>query len=614
MKTKFFLLILFTICQASAQKTTTKIAFLADVHFQVLYGDLEDSDYPGVLNPGSNCYTLLRTMDSQLHSTRIFNENYFALLAALDDIAQRNIKLVALPGDYTDDGQPLHLRGLSKILNHYSETYDVQFFITTGNHDPVGPFAQDAGKNDFLGDHGKRQPLYSENLMYSSNPKVEHPLVVTRDIAKMGYVQVMEVLWEFGFFPKKRFLYWETPFSSYDPGNYEFAKALESSRIENRTYLLNDSLRIPDASYLVEPVDGLWLLAIDGNTYVPQKNGELSGAGIGYNNTIKYKGHLFQWIKEVAENARKLNKKLVAFSHYPAIDFNEDESPRLQDFLGSSKWQLERVPEERIAKALAEAGVKIHFAGHMHINDTGKREYGNRKFLVNIQTPSLAAYIPGYKILSITDETAEVETIAIDEVPGFNELFPLYKMEHKYLKESGQPVWDATILQSKSYNEFTEAHLRNLLTLRFLNDWSSGFRKFLSDLNGKEILMLSQYQGDFDQLNFLKDNKDLIESENHLEIPDDYESWTGEDMILDFYKIRNADKLAFRDIPKNRLDQYRLIIDGFHNNQTLEASENEYAHKLHLFMSIFKSFMKGLPASHFKIDLQTGEITDLDKN
>ncbi len=57
-------------------------------------------------------YTLLRTMESQLHSTRIFNENYFAFLAALEDIVQRGIKIVALPSEHTDDGQPIHILGL----------------------------------------------------------------------------------------------------------------------------------------------------------------------------------------------------------------------------------------------------------------------------------------------------------------------------------------------------------------------------------------------------------------------------------------------------------------------------------------------------------------------
>src|SRR6187402_1288761 len=124
----------------------TQIAFLSDVHLQDLFGTFSDNDYKGILNPKTGKYTLIRTMASQLHSTRIFNENYFAFIAALEDIAKRKIKYVALPGDYTDDGQPIHVRGLEKILAQYSKKYSIEFFITTGNHDPVGPFAQDSGK------------------------------------------------------------------------------------------------------------------------------------------------------------------------------------------------------------------------------------------------------------------------------------------------------------------------------------------------------------------------------------------------------------------------------------------------------------------------------------
>lgn len=616
MKMKLLFLLMLSVYQARTQeKNSIKIAFLADVHFQDLYGNLEGTDYPGVLNPETNVYTLLRTMDSQLHSTRIFNENYFAFLAALNDIAERNIKLVALPGDYTDDGQPIHLRGLKRILNSYSEKYGIRFFITTGNHDPVGPFAQDAGKNDFLGERGKRQPLFSKDNLYSSNPRKEHPVVVTRDIAKMGYAGIMNSLSDFGFFPQQDYLYWETPFSKYSPATYHYKKALESSKIENRTYQLNDTLQIPDASYLVEPVKDLWLVAIDGNTYIPKKNGELSGAGIGYNNTIDYKEHLFIWLKDVAEKAEKLNKTLIAFSHYPAVDFNEDASEELRRFLGKKKWQLERVPEEKIARTLAKSGIKIHFAGHMHINDTGKRSYDDGRFIVNIQTPSLAAYIPGYKILSLKDNIAEIETVVINEVPRFDELFPLYEMEHKFLEKSGQPTWDKAILESRTYRDFTESHLENLVKLRFIpDDWPTDFCKFLSNLSGKELLLLSRYHGALSPLEFLKNEPELLKVENQLQLnvsSTDFKNWTGEQMILDFYKIRNADKLAFRDIPKKRLDQYFILLEAFQNNLNFKNSKNQNAQKLWLFMSIFNKFTNGLPSDHFSIDLETGEISEL---
>ncbi|WP_431241938.1 hypothetical protein ACQ9BO_18555 [Flavobacterium sp. P21] len=47
--------------------------------------------------------------------------------AALEDIAKRKIKYVALPGDYTDDGQPIHVKGLQKILDQYQKNMVLNF-------------------------------------------------------------------------------------------------------------------------------------------------------------------------------------------------------------------------------------------------------------------------------------------------------------------------------------------------------------------------------------------------------------------------------------------------------------------------------------------------------
>lgn len=97
-----------------------KVAFLADIHLQDVYGDFQSVDFQGVINPKNGKFSTIRTMESQLNSTRLFNENYFALLAALEDVRKRGIKLVALPGDYTDDGQPMNILALKKILQEYS--------------------------------------------------------------------------------------------------------------------------------------------------------------------------------------------------------------------------------------------------------------------------------------------------------------------------------------------------------------------------------------------------------------------------------------------------------------------------------------------------------------
>ena len=53
--------------------------------------------------------------------------------------------------------------------------------------------------------------------------------------------------------------------------------------------------------------------------------------------------------------------------------------------------------------------------------------------LLNIQVPSTAGYVPGYKILKLTKGTVEAETISLDTVKGFNSFFSRYRAEHVFI-------------------------------------------------------------------------------------------------------------------------------------------------------------------------------------
>ena len=69
---------------------------------------------------------------------------------------------------------------------------------------------------------------------------------------------------------------------------------------------------------------------------------------------------------------------------------------------------------------MAATGIRLNIAGHLHFNDTGVRKYDNGDFLVNVQVPSLAAYVPGYKLLTVKNKNLmEVETVEIRDVPRF---------------------------------------------------------------------------------------------------------------------------------------------------------------------------------------------------
>lgn len=594
---------------AQQNNKPVQVAFLADVHLQDLYSTFKDTPYDTLINPLNNKPVLMRTMQSQLHSTRIFNENYFAFLAALNDIAARGIKIVALPGDYTDDGQPIHLRGLQNILSQYKEKYGIQFYITTGNHDPVGPWDSPAGKDDFLGNGGKKQPVFSQAGMYSANNKTDLHTIITKDIATMGYEGITTHLKDFGFYPNSQNNFWATPYSSYTYDNYKYSIALSESGYDKRHYEVAPGYTVPDATYITEPVNGLWLLAIDGNVYIPKKSADgnvnnpknYSGASIGYNNVMTNKRHLINWVKQMADEAKKRGKTLIAFSHYPMVEFNDGASAEITQLLGKGKWQMDRVPVDAVAQSFADAGIKIHFAGHMHINDTGIYKGANGNTLVNVQTPSLAAYIPAYKLLTIKSAAEwEVETITINDIPRFNELFDLYKTEHKFLKSiTAKDIWDESILQTKSYHDFTVYHLKELVRLRFIPDeWPKNFIAYFTKASGYDLLMAS---GDQKSLKKALKNSGIKEAA--------FKEWSGSDFIFDLYRLHSADCLALKDIGEIRLDQYKLIIDLFtrnHNNASPEINK-----QLGLFYSIFSKFLNGDPAGHFMVNPHTGSVIEI---
>ncbi|AXP81504.1 hypothetical protein CJ739_2431 [Mariniflexile rhizosphaerae] len=597
----FIILLFLSACETRQANDVenVKIAFIADVHFSDIFGTFQDNDYKGIPNPVTGEYANIRTMSSQLQSTRIFNENYFAFIATLDDISKKGIKIVALPGDFSDDGQPVHLRGLKRILNAYTEKHGMSFFVTTGNHDAVRPFSQDAGKTDFLGKGGKEQIITSSKVKLTLGEDELEP-IVTSDIKNWGYKEMTQEMADFGFFPQKKYVYWETPFSNDTYEGYTFNKALKESSLDKRTYAIkNTNLFLPDVSYLVEPVKGIWLLAIDANAYVPVEklSGNLnnpkdfSGASIGYNNVFLYKSHLVDWVKKVSAQAKEKGKLLIAFSHYPMVDFNDDASAEMESLFGVNKMQLHRVPNEDVSKTFADAGIQIHFGGHMHINDTGVRATAQGNTLFNIQTPSLAAYMPAYKILTIhSNEAVEVETVVVDSVAKFNNLFPFYEKEYTYLQNSeNSTIWNKDILKSADYKDFTEWHLKELVRLRFLpKDFPVEFLGSIVKLSGKDLLLLNK-------------NVSEIETQllaNNLTIQD-FESWTGYDMIFDYYRLRSADELAVPEIGTKRLKQYQMVCDVLG-----KASDA----KLVLWSKIFYKATKGQPSNHFKINLKTNQI------
>lgn len=651
-----------------------RIAFMPDIHFHDVYAEFQDGSFPGVRNPRNGRDATIRTMQAQLTSTRLFNENYFAFIAALDDAVARGVKYIALPGDFSDDGQPVHMRGLARLMDEYSARYGIEFFAAPGNHDPVRPFDQAGGKDDYLGYDsvtgaiGFSQPIHSRggnadcSTPYTGEWARVDASYCTQEVLHMGYAGITGMLAKHGFMPKPKYLYYETPYSTYSYSDYDYPTALDQAGWERRQYEVCHTFckMVADTSYVVEPVEGLWLVALDANVHVPTGPGrtDFTGSGNqGYNAMLRHKPHVVEWLRSVVARGEVRGKQVIAFSHFPMAEFYNGASDDIEALLGADAMQLVRRPTDDTTRALAETGLRVHVGGHMHFNDIAVHNYGGDTALFNIQAPSLAAYVPAYKLMALngTDQI-EVETVRLDEVPSFDELFDLYRAEHAYSKSA---QWNLSILGATSYRDFTHRYMTELVRLRLLNDdWHCDMRELVkSPLTGADLLVLSQLQTEvtlkelastgargglstafFDCLSeaggsgasnpaFAIDlaaaeaKAGTLARDNGLQLGD-FSQWQALGMVGDFVRLANAGDLAFADISAKRAAQYELLARVL---QQTDASLVMYGERVSntntvgdLVKARFKPLMAillklaaGAPSEHVRLDLTSNELINL---
>ena len=337
---------------------------------------------------------------------------------------------------------------------------------------------------------------------------------------------------------------------------------------------------------------------------------------------------MLDWIKTIAQEAKERNKTLIAFSHYPMVDFTNNAHTNIDRLLTGSKMQLKRNPDKRVAELMADMGIKVHFGGHMHMNDTGIYRTKKGNTLVNVQVPSLVAYKPAYKIMRLQKEGfLNIETVVLDSVPGFDDFFELYKQEHTYLtKTAATAIWNKEILSSKTYLEFTNWHLKELVRLRFLpSEWPQDFVSFMGNLNGLELVVLGHsdpqislnqhlktIRGSNKEASNFKRIKSLLNAKG-LQI-NQFKAWSGYDLLFDLYRLRSADQLAFEDIGKERLAQYKHLINAFLNKENTMKKGSSIHKNLYELMHLLQKFLTGEASVNFQINLSTGTVQPLNTN
>ena len=510
-----------------AEVSSFVLAMIADAHF---HDPKSNFGGAGIFIGGERL--ALRSWKDTRAGARAINETGLGLTAALDKIVSAGIRHVILAGDYTDDGQVANTRSLALLLDKYQKIYDIRFYAIPGNHDVFGP----------LGKHVSTRFVTAPNtsVLVTSNAAIAEleggDAVLTTDMCCEGQPAALRHLARFGLFRQPADLHWESPFGTSDaPEARQYDAVAGDGSVTHR---------LMDASYLVEPETGLWLLMIDANVFEPRpgradpsrKKAFLDPANAGWNAVLRAKPFLLNWIKDVVGRADAANKTLVTVSHYPVLDPFQDSAASESALFGITSI-VRRTPELSVGKALIAAGLHWHAGGHMHVNATTKVQLAKGQ-LTDLSLPSLAAFPPAYKIVQASPRSVVVETVVLNDLPADPDIHTSYQMQRRI----GPPM---------DYAAFLLAQFRCHVTEHIMpRDWPLDLLSFIQGANTASLLALLEYLP-------AKFSAEHGISAQALSL------YSLSDLIIDAYLIRRAGPLAQDYVAPINIQICRAIAKAF---------------------------------------------------
>ncbi|TCQ10467.1 calcineurin-like phosphoesterase family protein [Rhizobium sp. PP-F2F-G36] len=566
------------------------IAVIADAH---VHDPATDFGFPGAVHTGG---LSVRPLAEAARSTRVFNESLQAFCTALDDVASRGIRHVVLLGDYTDDGQVATTAAVAVILKDYNARHGMAFFALPGNHDIFA----DAGRHRtkrFLEADGSSAVVTSHPVNTSG---ATLPPGIPRDLAATvspgmfcpGYPDGLMPFGEHGYFPQPSYLHWETPFGLQGDNEKRMFTAISSSGATRRPLM--------EASYLVEPVDGLWLLMIDANVFVPIDGSDdwVDSTSAGWNAMLVHKRHVIDWMTDVGARAARLGKRLVAFSHYPALDPLDGTRAAEIALLGPTATSG-RIPGDAVGEAFIAAGIPLHFSGHLHVNDTAGMRRGEG-FFVNVAVPSLVGFPPAYKILTLREGTAEIETVSLGDMSMDGAIGALYAAE---VRRTG--VKTGGMAEATRYADFLSAHIGHLAWRRHLKrEWPAALGALLRAATLGDLAQLAMRPAVpmEDAVAMLP----VARGQANASEEGSPEALSAIAFLGDWYRLRMASDFGLASVSRPRLRFYDRLSALYQAQAWPDGSAQS---GIAAMLSLFEAYRSGLPSKDFRIDLRTGDIT-----
>ncbi len=153
-------------------------------------------------------------------------------------------------------------------------------------------------------------------------------------------------------------------------------------------------------TYIVEPVEGLWIFCMDCCRYYENIDYPVTGG--------KFSQETLNWIKSKLSEANQKQKLILGLMHHGLLEHFDGQKFLFTDYViddYTSIW-----PE------FAELGMNVVFTGHFHAQDIRKMSNG-ACFLFDIETGSGVTYPCPYRVMDLrSDGILSIESRLIENI------------------------------------------------------------------------------------------------------------------------------------------------------------------------------------------------------
>lgn len=177
----------------------------------------------------------------------------------------------------------------------------------------------------------------------------------------------------------------------------EFLQIYQNFGFSDAIYKDNNSL-----TYIAEPVEGLWVFAMDDNRYKEITNENIVGG--------KFSTETFDWIKSKITEGRSKGKLMIGMNHHGILEHfaGQKSNPITADFVIDDY--------QNVSEQFAELGLRFVFTGHFHANDIVVKKTAN-SYIYDIESGATTSYPVPIRFVTINkSETMEIQTKRITNI------------------------------------------------------------------------------------------------------------------------------------------------------------------------------------------------------